>query len=216
MEFFNIPNTNLCYYVVVSERDMRLINVICVSVRLLVVISFLLACLLVYYYFHSGQLTNITAITTITTITTITATDSGSDIQSLNNEQMTISTTQTDLNTIILSQSTTFSDDEVKTIKKSVTMATESHRSITSGVLSKSTPSNPPITSSVSIMMSSSPSMTSMFPISHNLHWPQPRAVRAINDILHEQWLADLKECISMMTSREVIMLTSNQQYTEV
>ena len=205
MEFFNIPNSNLCYYVVVRERDMRLINVICVSVRLLVVISFLLACILVYYYFHSGQLT------------TITATDS--DSQSLNNEQMTISTTladTTDLNTVILSQSTTFSDDEVKTFKKSVTMATESHHSITSGVLSKSTPSNPPITSSVSIMMSSSPSMTSMFPISHNLHWPQPRAVRAINDILHEQWLADLKECISMMTSREVIMLTSNQQYTEV
>lgn len=52
--------------------------------------------------------------------------------------------------------------------------------------------------------------------ISHDFHWPQPHAVRPTRELLREQWVVDLHSSLSEMTSHEVTLLTSNQQYTEV
>ena len=73
--------------------------------------------------------------------------------------------------------------------------------------LAQSTPPSPPMQSS---------SLLQSFPISQEFHWPQPRAVHSIHQLLHEQWLSELKEYLSAMTSREVTVLTSNHAYTEV
>lgn len=54
------------------------------------------------------------------------------------------------------------------------------------------------------------------FTLSHNYHWPQPRAVRAVTDLSTEQWVTDLQSCLKIVTSHEVTLLTSNQPYTEV
>lgn len=54
------------------------------------------------------------------------------------------------------------------------------------------------------------------FTLSHNYHWPQPRAVRAVADLMTEQWMTDLQSCLKRVTSHEVTLLTSNQPYTEV
>ena len=54
------------------------------------------------------------------------------------------------------------------------------------------------------------------FTLSHNYQWPQPRAVRAVTDMMTEQWMADLQGCLKRVTSHEVTLLTSNQPYTEV
>ena len=53
-------------------------------------------------------------------------------------------------------------------------------------------------------------------PLTHTLHWPQPRAIRSTRELMSEQWIADLQSCITRMTSHEITLLTSNQQYTEV
>ena len=52
--------------------------------------------------------------------------------------------------------------------------------------------------------------------LSSDFHWPQPHAVRNTRELLTEQWMTDLQNCLSAMTSRDVTLLTSNQQYTEV
>ena len=54
------------------------------------------------------------------------------------------------------------------------------------------------------------------FTIGHDYHWPQPRAVRPLSELMAEQWMTDLQACVRRMTSHEVILLTSNQPYTEV
>lgn len=54
------------------------------------------------------------------------------------------------------------------------------------------------------------------FSLSRNYHWPQPRAVRPVRDLVTEQWITDLQSCLKRMTSREVTLLTSNQPYREV
>lgn len=54
------------------------------------------------------------------------------------------------------------------------------------------------------------------FTLSHNYQWPQPRAVRAVTDLMTEQWMTDLQGCLKRVTSHEVTLLTSNQPYTEV
>ena len=63
------------------------------------------------------------------------------------------------------------------------------------------------------LLQSSKPTLSESFTINQAFHWPQPRAVRAMK---RDKWLADLQSCLLKLPSREVIILTSNQPYTEV
>ena len=63
------------------------------------------------------------------------------------------------------------------------------------------------------VLQSSKPTLSESWTINQAFHWPQPRAVKAMK---RDKWLADLQGCLLKLPSREVIILTSNQPYTEV
>ena len=66
------------------------------------------------------------------------------------------------------------------------------------------------------VLQSSIPSRLDSFQMSSDFHWPQPRAVKAMKELKREKWLADLQNCLQKLLSNEVVLLTSNQPYTEV
>ena len=61
-----------------------------------------------------------------------------------------------------------------------------------------------------------SPQSNVSFQLGRDFCWPQPRAVRDVRSLKNEEWLADMKRCLLQLPSREVVLLTSNQPYTEV
>lgn len=54
------------------------------------------------------------------------------------------------------------------------------------------------------------------FSISPHFHFPQPKAVKPVSDILQSDWLKELKSVLKMMNSSQVTMVTSNLVYKEV
>ena len=66
------------------------------------------------------------------------------------------------------------------------------------------------------VLQANEPSISKLFDISQVFHWPQPRAVKSMKELMREKWIGDLQSSILKLPSHEVILLTSNRPYTEV
>ena len=57
---------------------------------------------------------------------------------------------------------------------------------------------------------------TDQFLIKAGFHFPQPRAIKPLQEVLHSDWLKDLRATLHTMTSKQLTMVTSNLQYRDV